>query len=134
MARLKVEVVTPEKRLVEVEADEIVAPGADGLFGVRPGHTPVLSVMAMGALTVRNGAATDKYFVSGGFVEVGPSIVRVLADSAEALADVDLEVVKKRVQDGQGKLDLMKASDAGYDVLASSLRRDRGLLDAAARR
>ena len=73
MAKLKVEVVTPERRLVQMEADEVIAPGAEGLFGVRPGHAPFLSLLMPGPLTVKNGGKTELFFVAGGFVEVGRS-------------------------------------------------------------
>ena len=89
MAKLNVEIVTPERRLAQLQADEVIAPGADGLFGVRPGHTPYLSVMQPGPLTVREGTISTIYFVSGGFVEAGPTAVRVLADSAEVASAID---------------------------------------------
>lgn len=117
MARLKVEIVTPEKRLAQLEADEVIAPGADGLFGVRPGHAPFLSVLNPGALTVRDGLGTTVYFVSGGFVEVGPLVVRVLADAAETKASIDVEGAKKRVADAEAKLkSLDQGSPAAGDV------------------
>ena len=89
MAKLKVEVVTPERRLVQLEADEVIAPGAEGLFGVRPGHAPFLSLLQAGPLTVKDGAKSELYFVAGGFVEVGGQNVRVLADSAQPQKEID---------------------------------------------
>ena len=71
MSKLNVEIVTPERRLAQLSADEVIAPGAVGLFGVRPGHTAYLSVMQPGPLTVREGSVSTIYFVSGGFVEIG---------------------------------------------------------------
>ena len=56
MAKLNVDIVTPERRLVSTPADEVVAPAAEGLYGVRPGHTPFLSLLAPGPLTVREGS------------------------------------------------------------------------------
>src|SRR6185437_10903270 len=81
MAKVTVEVVTPEKRILSAQADEAIVPGAVGLFGVRPGHTPLLSVMSAGPLTLKNGgSASESYFVAGGFVEVSNDKVMVLAD------------------------------------------------------
>lgn len=79
--RLDVEVVTPDKLVVKMVADEVIAPGADGLFGVRPGHTQLLAVLRAGPLTVRDGTHSTVMQVTGGFVEAGPAKVRVLADS-----------------------------------------------------
>ena len=74
---LKVEVVTPERRLIQVDADEVIAPGADGLFGVRPGHTAYLAVLQPGMLTVKEGGGVEKrFFVAGGFCEVADDVVR----------------------------------------------------------
>jgi F-type H+-transporting ATPase subunit epsilon len=96
MAKLKVEIVTPEKRVLSVQADEAIVPGARGLFGVRPGHTPFLSLMEPGWMTLKDGATTQRYYLAGGFVEVANDVVRILADQAESEADVDLEAAKKR--------------------------------------
>lgn len=104
MARLHVEVVTPERRLVQVEADEVIAPGDDGLFGVRPGHVAYLALLQPGLLTVKEGAREQRYFVAGGFCEVGDDAVRVLADAAEPIEGIDLAEAKKRSVEAEAKL------------------------------
>jgi F-type H+-transporting ATPase subunit epsilon len=111
MARLTVEIVTPERRLAQLTADEVIAPGALGLFGVRPGHVPYLSVLQPGPLTVRDGATTSLYFVGGGFVEAGAEIVRVLADSAEPQKDIDTAAAQKRIVDAEAKLKEFDVTD-----------------------
>lgn len=111
MAKLNVEVVTPERRLVQAQADEVIAPGADGLFGVRPGHTPYLALLQAGPLSVRDGGKQDIYFVSGGFVEAGPSVVRVLADSAEPAGSIEIAAAQKRLSEAQEKLKEVAPAD-----------------------
>lgn len=111
MAKLNVEIVTPERRLAQLPADEVIAPGADGLFGVRPGHTPYLSVMQPGPLTVRDGASQTVYFVAGGFVEVGPAAVRVLADAAEVATAIDVAAAQKRIADAEARLKDLEVTD-----------------------
>ncbi len=111
MAKLNVEIVTPERRLAQLAADEVIAPGADGLFGVRPGHTPYLSVMQPGPLTVRDGASSTIYFVSGGFVEAGPEAVRVLADSAEVASAIDVGAAQKRITEAETRLKGFEVTD-----------------------
>lgn len=101
MAKLKVEIVTPERRLAQLQADEVIAPGANGLFGVRPGHAPYLSVLQPGPLTVREAGSTQVFFVAGGFVEAGPAVVRVLADAAEPKAEIDQAAAQKRMSDAE---------------------------------
>ena len=111
MAKLNVEIVTPERRVAQLAADEVIAPGADGLFGVRPGHTPYLSVMQPGPLTVRDGASSTIYFVSGGFVEAGPDAVRVLADSAEVASAIDVAAAQKRMAEAETRLKGFEVTD-----------------------
>lgn len=122
MARLNVELVTPERKLAQHEADEVIAPGAEGLFGVRPGHAPLLSLLEAGPLSIIEGGKTTRYFVAGGFVEVGPERVRVLAEVAEALADIDPAAAKGRAADALKKLEGLSPSDAKYAAQAELVR------------
>jgi F-type H+-transporting ATPase subunit epsilon len=132
MARLNVEIVTPEKRLAQLQADEVIAPGADGLFGVRPGHAPFLSVLNAGALTVKDGLASQVYFVSGGFVEVGAQVVRVLADSAESREAIDVEGAQKKLSEAETKLKTLEVTSAAADELRQLIARERVRLQVAA--
>ena len=120
---LKVEVVTPERRLVQVDADEVIAPGADGLFGVRPGHTAYLAVLQPGMLTVKEGGGVEKrFFVAGGFCEVADDVVRVLADVAEPLESIDLAAAQKAVTDAEAKLAEMSPSLPAYQTQREVLK------------
>lgn len=134
MARLNVEIVTPERRLAQLQADEVIAPGADGLFGVRPGHAPYLAVLQPGALTVKEGAAATVYFVSGGFVEAGPSVVRVLADSAEVKADIDTAQAQKRIADAEAALKGLEVTDPRADAQRQTIAREKRRLEVAAQK
>lgn len=132
MAKLNVEIVTPEKRLVQAEADEIIAPGALGLFGVRPGHTPFLSVMAPGLLTVRDGATTQQYFVGGGFVEAGPEMVRVLADSAQTPDSIDVAATQKKLEAAEEALAMLTGpNDPAFEAAAATVQREKARIAAA---
>ncbi len=132
---LKVEVVTPERRLVEVEADEVIAPGADGLFGVRPGHTPYLSVLAPGQLTVKEGGGVEKrFFVAGGFCEVADDVVRVLADVAEPLDAIDVAQAQKAVADAEAKLAELSPSVPAYALQQEAVKKAQVRLALASKR
>src|SRR5207248_1327508 len=113
-SKLRVEVVSPDKRLVNQECDEVIAPGADGLFGVRAGHTPYLALLQPGPLTIVDAGATKRFFVSGGFAEAGPDHVRVLAQSAEPLEAIDVAQAKKRLDEAKKKLDAISPTAAEY--------------------
>src|SRR5690349_8882036 len=133
MAKLSVEIVTPEKRLLQTQADEPIVPGAKGLFGVRPGHTPFLSLMEPGALTLKDGANTQMFFVAGGFVEVGNDRVLVLADQAEAAANIDVAAARKRLEEAQARLSKMSADDERFEVEQATVRRETARTAAALR-
>ena len=134
MARLNVEVVTPEKRLAQVEADEVIAPGADGLFGVLPGHTPYLSVLQPGLLKVTSAGSTQLFYVGGGFCEVGDDQVRVLADIAEPLEGIDVAQARKRLVEATAKLAELSPSLPAYALQQAVVKRETVRVDLAEKR
>jgi len=134
MAQLSVEIVTPEKRILSAKADEVIAPGGKGLFGVRPGHSPFLSLMEAGPLELREGAARQVYFVAGGFIEVTNDKVLVLADHAEPLKDIDMEAARKRLEAAQSALKGMSPEDARFEVESATVRRETARMGLATRR
>ena len=134
MARLHVEVVTPERRLVQVEADEVIAPGADGLFGVRPGHIAYLALMQPGLLTVNEASREQRYFVAGGFCEVADDAVRVLADNAEPLEGIDVTEAKKRADAAEAKLAEISPTLPAYEQQREAARTAKVRFELASRR
>src|SRR5919108_5961653 len=100
--KLTLEIVTPEAALVTTEVDEVEIPGADGYFGVWPGHTPLLSTLAVGEMWYRKGSEKFYLSVAGGFAEVLPEKVTVLAQIAERAEDIDVaraERAKQRAEE-----------------------------------
>ncbi len=86
---LHLSVVTPERKVVETEADEVELPGALGYLGILPGHAPLITLLGTGVLTIHRAGSSTAYAVSAGFAEVSGDRVSVLADSAEAPAEID---------------------------------------------
>jgi F-type H+-transporting ATPase subunit epsilon len=84
--KLTLEIVTPDRSLVREDADEVQVPGAEGYLGILPGHTPLLAALGVGELWYRNGQEKHYFAISGGFVEVLPDRVTILADAAEVVA------------------------------------------------
>ena len=102
MAKLHVEMVTAEGRVLSQEADFVLAPGLDGELGVLPRHIPLLTPLRTGEVTVRNEGEDQFIFVAGGFLEVLPDKVVILADVAERAEDIDearAEEARKRAED-----------------------------------
>ena len=131
MAKLKVDIVTPERRLASIHADEVVAPAAEGLFGVRPGHSPFLSSLSPGPLTVREGATTQAWFVSGGFVEVQNDTVLVLADQAEPASSIDLESASAALREAEQRLAALGPGNPKAAAEMARVQRERARVAAA---
>ena len=86
---IRLEVVTPERQVVNDEAQIVMAPGSEGEFGVLIGHTPFMTSLKTGILRYRDSSGTERFvFVSGGFAEALPNKVTVLAESAERRRDI----------------------------------------------
>jgi F-type H+-transporting ATPase subunit epsilon len=86
---IKVEIVTPERRMISTEADLVTLPGSDGQMGIMRGHAPLLSTLDIGEIVLHTGSETQYIAVSGGVVEVRPDKVTILADIAEHAEEID---------------------------------------------
>jgi F-type H+-transporting ATPase subunit epsilon len=103
---LRLEFVTPERSIIHDDVDEVEIPGEEGYFGVLPGHTPLLAALKVGEMWYRKGADKQFAFVSGGFAEVLPDRVSILAQVAERADEIDLqraEAAKRRAEERLGK-------------------------------
>lgn len=91
---LKLEIVTPERRVLDAEVDSVTVPTASGEAGILPNHAPLISELKPGILAYTNKGTTDKLAVSSGFVEVNSDTVSVLVDTAETADEIDVEAAK----------------------------------------
>ncbi|MBK6749593.1 MAG: ATP synthase F1 subunit epsilon [Acidobacteria bacterium] len=91
---LRLEIVTPEKRVFDAEVDSVTVMTATGEAGILPNHAPLISALKPGILTYSSKGASDKLAISGGFVEVNGNNVSVLADTAFAAEDIDVAEAK----------------------------------------
>jgi F-type H+-transporting ATPase subunit epsilon len=99
---LTLEIVTPDRSLVNEQVDEVQLPGAEGYLGVLPGHTPLLATLQVGELWYRVGQEKHHLAIAFGFVEVLPDRVTVLAQIAEKAHEIDVtraEASKKRAEE-----------------------------------
>ena len=86
---LQLLVVTPERKAVETEADEVELPGSEGYLGILPGHTALITLLKPGVLSFKRGGRSQAFAVSSGFAEIVSDKVSVLVDSAEAGSEID---------------------------------------------
>jgi F-type H+-transporting ATPase subunit epsilon len=99
MDKLLLEIVTPDRRVVREEVDEVVCPGIEGEFGVLPGHTPFLTALKIGELSYRIGDQRKFIAITWGYAEVDGDRVEILADMAETAEEIDL----RRAEEAKAK-------------------------------
>ncbi len=88
---LKLEIVTPEKLAYSDEVDSVVLPGSEGELGVLPHHAPLVSTLGAGELRLRKGGTEESFAIVGGFLQILPDKVVVMAETADIVSDIDLE-------------------------------------------
>src|SRR5262245_41311118 len=100
--KIRLQIVAPDRALVNETVDEVEIPGADGYFGVLPGHTPLLALLGAGELWYRKGTEKTYLSLAFGFAEIQPDRVALLAQVAEKAEDIDVtraEAAKKRAEE-----------------------------------
>lgn len=122
---LRLEIVTPEHRVLDAEVDSVTVPTASGEVGILPNHAPLVSALKAGVLTYGVKGSFEKLAVTGGFVEVNGNKVAVLADSAESSADIDVEAAKAAREEAEKAL----AAVASASLIETEAAREQ--LDAA---
>lgn len=131
---IRCEIVSQDRLVFQGDVDIVVLPGADGVMGILPNHSPVLSVLKYGVITVRSKGEEQIFTVAGGFVEVQPDQVTVLADAAENVEEIDLqraEAARRRAEEILQK-GLPEDTD-NYLNLQAALRRSTLRIDAVRR-
>ena len=102
---LTLEIVTPERGIISERVDEIQVPGAEGAFGILPGHTPLLATLQVGELWYRRGEETSYVALSFGFAEVQPDRVSILAQMAEEAENIDVTRAEAAELRARGRLE-----------------------------
>jgi F-type H+-transporting ATPase subunit epsilon len=118
--RLLLELVTPERRVLSEEVVEVRIPGLLGELGVLPGHTPLLTALGTGPLAYTQGGREHRLALQGGFAEVLPDRVTVLARVAELPAEIDLEAARRQLAEAEAALP--KAAAESIDALTDAVR------------
>lgn len=101
MPSLKLDIVTAERVVYSQDVDAVIAPGIEGQLGILPHHTPLMTTLQAGELRVKRGGEEDSLAISGGFLEVRPDRVIILADAAERAEEIDIaraEAAKQRAE------------------------------------
>jgi F-type H+-transporting ATPase subunit epsilon len=126
---LHFDLVSPERRLFAGNVDQVVVPGDEGDFAVLPKHAPFMSVIRPGAISVTESGATTRTFILGGFAEVTPKGLTILAEEAIPLSEVDAEKLAQDVIDAGEDVEAAK-SDEERENASAQLARLTALQDA----
>ncbi len=131
---IRLEIVTPERRILDETVDMVTIPTATGEVGILPNHAPLISGLKSGILTYTQGSTTNKMVVSGGFVEVGTNSVSVLADLAETSDEINVEQAKLDQSAAEKALGSWSGSEDDLAIEQAKLERSQARIQLAAGR
>ena len=131
---IRCDIVSQDRVVYSGDADLVLMPGGEGFMGILPHHTPVLTVIQYGIITVKNGNQEQYFTVAGGIAEVQPDQVTILADAAENVAEIDIQ----RAKDARLRAEETLKKGVGPDTdtylkIQAALRRSNLRLDAVKR-
>jgi F-type H+-transporting ATPase subunit epsilon len=121
--KLKLEMVTPYKRVLSEEVDEVTAPGSVGEFGVLPDHTSLLTTLKVGELTYKKDGETFHVAVNWGYVEVEDNVMTVLVETAEPADQIDVERAKAALSRAEEALKKLTSEDKEFKIMECALER-----------
>ena len=127
---LHLQIITPDKKLVDEQTDQVQIPGKSGYLGILPGHAPLITELAIGEISYSLRGAMVYIAVSWGFAEVLPDGVTILADTAERAEDINVQRAEQAKAKAQEEL-RNPTQEMDYDAVNAALRRAEVRLDVA---
>lgn len=121
--KLQLELVTPYRRVLSEEVEEVNAPGVSGEFGILPAHTPLLTTLSIGELVYKQGGESFHVAVNWGYVEVESDKVTVLVETAERADEIDLERAKAALGRAEEALKKLSPEEKDFKVMEAALDR-----------
>lgn len=124
MATLRLEIITVERKMFDDQVNMVIAPGTEGVLGILPRHTALLTALTYGELQIRKEGEEDEFVaIGGGFMEVQPDHVVVLADAAEYAEEIDVARAEEARRRAEERLAQAKAGELDFDRAEAALRR-----------
>ena len=134
MSSIKLDIVTAERMVFSDDVDVVVAPGVEGQLGILPHHIPLMTMLRPGELRVRKGREEFSLAISGGFLEVRPDRVIVLADAAERAEEINVARAEEAKRRAQEQLSDRRAAGLDEARTEAALRRSLARLKVAEKR
>ena len=123
---LQLEIVTPERQVYSDTVDSVQVPGSEGELGVLPHHAPLVSTLGVGELRFRKGGVEESFAIVGGFLQVRPDKVVVLAETADMASEIDLEKAQEARREAERALET--GYHEGADLAAARAALQQALL------
>ena len=128
---IKLDIVTPDKKIFEGEIKSLVAPGIDGEFGILPGHAPFATALAPGVVELKKPDNTQELMaVSGGYIEVSHDSAVLLVETVDKAGEFDIERIKRNKEEQEKLLKSKTQQDVDYDRIQMELMREMSRLKA----
>src|SRR5512140_695535 len=126
--KIRLTVVTRERKIIDVDVDEVVLPASDGEIGVLPGHTPLLTTLKIGVMRYRAGNSVERIVLSWGFAEVLPDRVIVLAERGVLPAEVDFNALESDRAAAEKELAYLSSHDPEFAIVQGRLEESVALI------
>jgi F-type H+-transporting ATPase subunit epsilon len=123
MSTVQVDIVTPERKVYEGKAKMVIARGVEGELGVLPGHVPLVTPLKVGVLRIKEENIERVIAISGGFLEIRPDKVTVLAETAELPEEIDVDRAQQAKERAERRLDELKKDDLEFKLQERALER-----------
>ena len=127
--KLTLTVVTRERKIIDVEADEVILPASDGEIGVLPGHTPLLTTLRIGPLRYRAGNKVESFVISWGFAEVLPDRVIVLAERGILPSEIDAAAAEAERVAAEKELADLSSHDPQFALVEARLEESVAMIN-----
>jgi F-type H+-transporting ATPase subunit epsilon len=119
---IHLEIVTPERLAYSDEVDAVVLPGSEGEMGVLPHHAPLVSTLGVGELRIRKGGSEESFAIVGGFLQVRPDKVVVMAETADMASEIDLEKAQEARREAERALETGYSEGADLSAARAALQ------------
>ena len=127
--KINLTIVTRERKIVDVQVDEVVLPGANGELGILPGHTPLLALLKIGELRYRSGTTVSRLVISWGFAEVLPDRVIVLAERGFLPTEIDRAAAEQERIAAEKELAYLSSHDPEFAIVEARLEESIAMIN-----
>jgi F-type H+-transporting ATPase subunit epsilon len=128
-SKISLTVVTRERKIIDVQVDEVELPASDGEIGILPGHTPLLALLKVGQMRSREGNTVEKLVISWGFAEVLPDRVIVLAERGFLPEEIDQALAEQQKREAEKEMAYLSSHDPEFAIVEGRLEESIAMIN-----